>query len=35
MSTIEAFLTSAEEAEVIEAIKMAEKQTSGEIRVHI
>lgn len=32
---IEDFLTAQEEAEVIEAIRKAEKQTSGEIRVHL
>ena len=31
----EKFLTSFEENEIIEAIRKAEKQTSGEIRVHI
>jgi len=35
MSKIENFLTAAEEQEVVEAIRMAEKETSGEIRVHI
>ncbi|WP_179343950.1 TPM domain-containing protein [Winogradskyella ursingii] len=35
MSNIEDFLTSAEEAEIVEAIRIAEKNTSGEIRVHI
>ncbi len=35
MSKVEDFLTKAEEAEVVEAIRMAEKNTSGEIRVHI
>ncbi|HET8884736.1 MAG TPA: TPM domain-containing protein [Salinimicrobium sp.] len=29
------FLTTAEEEEIVEAIRQAEKQTSGEIRVHI
>lgn len=35
MSTIEDFLTSTEEEEIIEAIRVAESKTSGEIRVHI
>lgn len=35
MSKIEDFLTSDEEQEVIEAIRLAELNTSGEIRVHI
>ena len=35
MSKVEAFLNSEEEQEVIDAIKRAEHQTSGEIRVHI
>jgi uncharacterized membrane protein len=35
MSNIEDFLTSAEEQEIIEAIRTAEKSTTGEIRVHI
>jgi|LauGreDrversion4_2_1035121.scaffolds.fasta_scaffold01410_6 uncharacterized membrane protein len=35
MSTKDIFLTKEEEAEVVEAIQMAEKNTSGEIRVHI
>jgi uncharacterized membrane protein len=35
MSKVEDFLTKAEEAEVVEAIRLAEKNTSGEIRVHI
>ena len=35
MSKIEEFLTKAEEQEVIAAIKTAETNTSGEIRVHI
>ncbi len=34
-STVEDFLTTAEEREVIAAIRSAEKRTSGEIRVHI
>lgn len=34
-SKVEEFLTSQEEAEVIEAIIAAEKNTSGEIRVHL
>lgn len=35
MSKVEDFLTSSEEKEVVEAIRLAEKNTSGEIRVHI
>ena len=35
MSTVEAFLTSEEEQEIVRAILEAEKNTSGEIRVHI
>ncbi len=35
MSKVEDFLTSSEEREVVEAIRIAEKNTSGEIRVHI
>ena len=35
MSKAENFLTPAEEAEIVEAIRLAEKETSGEIRVHI
>lgn len=35
MSKVEDFLTKEEEAAVVEAIRMAEKNTSGEIRVHI
>ncbi|WP_405608762.1 TPM domain-containing protein [Polaribacter sp. Asnod1-A03] len=35
MSKVEAFLTPEEEKEIISAIKTAEKNTSGEIRVHI
>jgi len=35
MSKVEDFLTKAEEEEVVEAIRLAEKNTSGEIRVHI
>jgi uncharacterized membrane protein len=35
MSKTEDFLTKAEEKEVIEAIVLAEKNTSGEIRVHL
>ena len=35
MSKIEAFLTPTEEAEIIEAIRLAEQNTSGEIRVHL
>jgi uncharacterized membrane protein len=35
MSKVEEFLTKEEEQEIVEAIRMAEKETSGEIRVHI
>jgi uncharacterized membrane protein len=35
MSKIEAFLTPTEEANIIEAIRLAEQNTSGEIRVHL
>ncbi|MFY9241639.1 MAG: TPM domain-containing protein [Polaribacter sp.] len=35
MSKVEAFLTQEEEQEIISAIRIAEKNTSGEIRVHI
>ncbi len=35
MSKIENFLTASEETEIIEAIRVAESKTSGEIRVHI
>ena len=35
MSKVEEFLTKAEEQEIVEAIGVAEKNTSGEIRVHI
>jgi len=35
MTEVEAFLTPAEETEIIEAICVAEKNTSGEIRVHL
>ncbi len=35
MSKVEDFLTQEEEQEIVEAICMAEKETSGEIRVHI
>lgn len=35
MNKIEEFLTKEEEEEVVEAIRAAEKYTSGEIRVHI
>jgi|SRR5680860_589493 len=35
MSKVEAFLSAKDEEEVVEAIRMAEKSTSGEIRVHI
>jgi len=35
MSQVEDFLTAVEESHIIEAIKTAEKNTSGEIRVHL
>lgn len=35
MSQVEAFLTATEEQEIVHAIALAEKNTSGEIRVHI
>lgn len=35
MSKIEDFLSASEEQEIIEAIRLAELNTSGEIRVHI
>lgn len=35
MANIEEFLTEQDEEEVVEAIRQAEKKTSGEIRVHI
>lgn len=35
MSKVEDFLTKEEEQEIVEAIRMAEKNTSGEIRVHL
>lgn len=35
MSKIEDFLTAEEEHEIIEAIRIAEKNTSGEIRIHL
>lgn len=35
MSKVEEFLTSEDEAAIIEAIRIAEKNTSGEIRVHL
>lgn len=35
MSVIEDFLTAEEEQEIVSAIREAEKNTSGEIRVHI
>jgi uncharacterized membrane protein len=35
MSKVEAFLTAGEEQEIVNAICIAEKNTSGEIRVHI
>ena len=34
-SKVEDFLTSEDEAEIVEAIRIAEKNTSGEIRVHL
>jgi uncharacterized membrane protein len=35
MSIVESFLTSTQEEEIVDAIRFAEKETSGEIRVHI
>lgn len=35
MNSVESFLTIAEEQEVVDAIRKAERQTSGEIRVHL
>ncbi|QED37579.1 TPM domain-containing protein [Antarcticibacterium arcticum] len=35
MSKVEDFLSAKEEGEVIEAIRLAESETSGEIRVHL
>jgi uncharacterized membrane protein len=35
MSKVEDFLSKEEELEIVEAIRIAEKNTSGEIRVHI
>ena len=35
MSKTEDFLTQSEEQEIVQAIVVAEKNTSGEIRVHI
>lgn len=35
MSRVEDFLTSEEEVAIVEAIRIAEKNTSGEIRVHL
>ncbi len=35
MSKVEDFLTQAQEQEIIEAIRLAEENTSGEIRVHL
>lgn len=35
MDSVEAFLTANEELEVVNAIMLAEKTTSGEIRVHL
>ena len=35
MSKTEDFLTSKQEEKIVEAIRIAEENTSGEIRVHI
>lgn len=35
MSKVEDFLTKEDEQEIVEAIRLAERNTSGEIRVHI
>jgi uncharacterized membrane protein len=35
MSKVEEFLSKEEEQEIVEAIRVAEKNTSGEIRVHL
>ena len=35
MSNVEDFLTAKEEEEIVQAIRQAERSTSGEIRVHI
>lgn len=35
MDSVEAFLTATEERDIVNAIQLAEKSTSGEIRVHI
>jgi len=35
MSKVEDFLTADDESAIVEAIRIAEKQTSGELRVHI
>jgi len=35
MSKVEDFLTQEEEQEIVEAIRVAEKNTSGEIRIHL
>ncbi|PHS67194.1 MAG: hypothetical protein COB12_04675 [Flavobacterium sp.] len=35
MTEVEAFLTPNDEAEIVEAIRLAELNTSGEIRVHL
>ena len=35
MSKVEEFLTQKDEEEIVSAIQTAEKNTSGEIRVHI
>ena len=34
-SKVERFLSQKEESEIVEAIRQAESQTSGEIRIHI
>ena len=34
-SSVEEFLTASEEQEIVEAIRMAELVTSGEIRIHL
>lgn len=35
MSKVEAFLSKSEEEDIVEAIRLAEENTSGEIRVHL
>jgi len=35
MSKVEDFLSKHDEEEIVEAIRIAEKNTSGEIRVHL